>query len=100
VESISDRLIIEILNIEQTSLKYPEKLIERYLPKHSEAEAKIRAYLCARGVAAAENLSRTQYFDIRGDGDRLLAKLSPEHRSPLTEKYLLRPQERGTIYTT
>jgi hypothetical protein len=96
VESISDRLIIEILNIEQ---KYPEKLIERYLASHSEAEPNIRGYLNDRGIAAAENLSRTQYFDITTDEDTLLAKLTPEHRSPFTEKYLLRPQKRGAIYT-
>jgi hypothetical protein len=99
VESISDRLIIEILNIEQNPLKYKERLIERYLAGHSESEPKLRAYLNDRGIAAAENLSRTQYFDITTDEDRLLAKLSPEHRSPLTERYFLRPQKRGTIYT-
>jgi hypothetical protein len=98
VESISDRLIVEILNIDQNSLKHQERLIERYLATHSEAEPQIRGYLSDRGMAAAENLSLTQYFDITTDEDRLLAKLSPEHRSPLTEKYLLRPQKRGTIY--
>jgi hypothetical protein len=99
VESISDRLIIEILNIDQNALKHQEKLIERYLARHSEAEPKIRGYLNDRGIAAAENLSRTQYFDITTDEDTLLANLRPEHRSPLTEKYLLRPQKRGTIHT-
>lgn len=99
VESISDRFIIEILNIEQKSLKYPKKLIERYLARHSEAEPRIRAYLEDRGIAGAEHLSRTQYFDITADDDRLLAKLRPEHWSPLTEKYLLHPERKGTIYT-